>query len=501
MIVSNHKEVAMRVHAFLRSLSSYVIVTSIALVLADRLLSDGSPGWVVGVVLMMGVVMVVARHPQLLRDPRGAALLLALFPVVASCVYDQGWLAPTMGAGLLVVCAWWGRGARYCGVLRWGSAIARLPFAFMAQVTTDRRLVRTWRMLHERKVPGAGIWLWCLPLILGAGFVALFGVANPIIGQWFSEVGEWMAAWFDFGRWLPTPMRVLLWWVVGCGAWILLRLRPPRLAPLRQAIPTAEVDRTALVWRCLLVVNVVFAMQVALDLMYLVGGLHLPQDMTYASYAHRGAWPLLIAALVSAALVLAAFRPGGAAQQSTWARRLVLLWLGQNVALTIAAAWRLWLYVDTYGLSSWRLGAAMWMGLVAVGLVLIALRIACARSNRWLIDANAVSTLVTLVLCCWLDVGGTVAWHNVRHCREAGGAGVAIDLAYLDDFGVKAAPALAWLAAHSSDLSIARNAKAMADAQRDHALTLLEDWRAWTWIRKHVAELPKQISDKTVEAR
>jgi hypothetical protein len=82
-----------------------------------------------------------------------------------------------------------------------------------------------------------------------------------------------------------------------------------------------------------------------------------------------------------------------------------------------------------------------------------------------------------------------------------GGAGVAIDLAYLDDFGVKAAPALAWLAAHSSDLSIARNAKAMADAQRDHALTLLEDWRAWTWIRKHVAELPKQISDKTVEAR
>jgi hypothetical protein len=210
MIVSNHKEVAMHTHAFLRSLPSYVIVTSIALVLADRLLSGGSPGWVVSVVLMMGVVMVVARHPQLLRDPRGAALLLALLPVVASCVYDQGWLAPAMGAGLLVVCAWWGRGARYRGFLRWGSAIVRLPFAFMAQVTTDRRLVRTWRMLHERKVPGAGIWLWSLPLMLGAGFVALFGVANPIIGQWFSEVGEWMAAWFDFGRWLPTPMRVLL---------------------------------------------------------------------------------------------------------------------------------------------------------------------------------------------------------------------------------------------------------------------------------------------------
>ena len=105
------------------------------------------------------------------------------------------------------------------------------------------------------------------------------------------------------------------------------------------------------------------------------------------------------------------------------------------------------------------------------------------------------------MLCCWLDVGGTVAWHNVRHCREAAGAGVAIDLAYLDDFGVEAAPALAWLAEHSSDLSVARNAKAMVEARRDHAITLLEDWRTWTWIRRNVAELPKQISQKTAEAR
>ena len=356
-------------------------------------------------------------------------------------------------------------------------------------------------MLHHQKILDAGIWVWSLPLILGVGFVAFFGVANLIIGQWFSALSEWLATWFDLRCWLPTPTRVLLWWLAGCGAWMLLRLRPLRLAPISQAIPTAEVDGTALVWRCLVVVNVVFALQLAFDLVYLVGGLHLPSGMTYASYAHRGAWPLLIAALVSAALVSAAFRPGGAARQSTWARRLVLLWLGQNVALTIAAAWRLWLYVDTYGLSSWRLGAAIWVGLVAVGLVLIAVRIALAQSNRWLIDANTVSTLVTLVLCCWIDVGGTVAWHNVRHCREAGGAGVSIDFAYLDHFSVEAAPALAWLAEHSSDLSVARNAKAMADAQRDHAITLLEDWRAWTWIRQQAAKLPKQIAEKVGESR
>jgi len=480
----------MRAHVFLRSLPSFIIATIIAIVIADRLLAGCSPGWVMALVLLAGAALVVARHPHLLRDPRGVLLLLALLPVMAACFHDQGVLTPVLGGAVILVCAWWGRGARYHGALRWLSAIARTPLVLLAQVAADHRLVRAWRLLHGRRAPGAGLLIWVLPLVLGGGFAALFGAANPVIGQWFADLGEWLASWLDPERILPTPARMVLWWGIGCMAWILLRLHPPRLPVSRHAIPEQEVDRTGLVLRCLLVVNAVFVLQVGLDLAYLVGGLHLPEGMTYATYAHRGAWPLLIAALVSAVLVLIAFRPGGVAQRSLWARRLVLLWLGQNVALTIAAAWRLWLYVDAYGLSAWRLGAAIWMGLVAVGLVLIAVRIAVAYSNRWLIDANAVATLVTLAWCCWLDVGGTVAWHNVRHCREASGAGVAIDLQYLDGFGVEAAPALAWLSQHSTDARVARLAWSQAGQRRDATRKLLSDWRAWTWVRAQVAALP-----------
>jgi hypothetical protein len=196
----------------------------------------------------------------------------------------------------------------------------------------------------------------------------------------------------------------------------------------------------------------------------------------------------LIAALVSAALVLAAFRPGGAAQQSPWARRLVFFWLGQNVALTIAAAWRLWLYVDAYGLSAWRLSAAIWMGLVAIGLVFIAVRIAIAQSNRWLIDMNAGATIITLGFCCWLNVGDLIDWHNVRHCQEVGGAGVTIDLDYLDTFAEEVAPALLWLADHSHDPAVSKRAKHMAKLRQHQARRLLDDWRSWTYVRSAIAD-------------
>jgi hypothetical protein len=489
----------MRVHAFLRSIPAFLIATLVVVVLADRLLAGTSAGWVVGPLLLAGGALVLLRHPHLLHDPAALTGVLLLVPIAGACVYDRGVLAPLLGVLVLLMAAWWGRGARYHGAWRWLCALVQAPARLLGHLRADRRLVKAWRLLHGARIPGAGLLIWMLPLALGIGFSALFGVANPVIGQWFTGLGEWLISWFDAERLLPTPTRIVLWWGIAALAWTLLRVRPPRLLPRRSRIPTVEIDRNGLVLRSLMVVNAVFAVQVAMDVGYLAGGLRLPEGMTYATYAHRGAWPLLIAALVSAALVLVAFKPGGVAERSPWARRLVLLWLAQNVALTVAAAWRLWLYVDAYGLSEWRLAAAIWMGLVAVGLVLIAVRIVLGRNNRWLIDSNIGATLATLLLCCWLDIGGTVAWHNVRHCQEVGGDGVAIDLEYLRSLGGGTTPALTWLAEHSRDAGVARRARAIAAQQSAATAEVLADWRAWTWVRARVAESVQPVTPTQAE--
>src|SRR5262245_50194804 len=82
-------------------------------------------------------------------------------------------------------------------------------------------------------------------------------------------------------------------------------------------------------------------------------GQRLPADITYASYAHRGAYPLILTALLAAGFVLISMRPGGPAEQSKVIRPLVYLWVAQNVMMVVSSILRLDLYVQTYLLTYW----------------------------------------------------------------------------------------------------------------------------------------------------
>ena len=57
--------------------------------------------------------------------------------------------------------------------------------------------------------------------------------------------------------------------------------------------------------------------------------------INYASYAHRGAYPLIVTALLAAGFVLPAMKPGGPAEKSTVIRPLVYFWVAQNVLLCL----------------------------------------------------------------------------------------------------------------------------------------------------------------------
>ena len=142
---------------------------------------------------------------------------------------------------------------------------------------------------------------------------------------------------------------------------------------------------------------------------YLWGNATLPADISYASYAHRGAYPLIVTALLAAGFVLAAMRPGGPAEQSRVIRPLVYLWVAQNVLLVLSSILRLDLYVQIYLLTWWRVAAFIWMVLVALGLVLIVARIALNRSNDWLIRANLITLTATLYICSLVNFAAVIA--------------------------------------------------------------------------------------------
>ncbi|MDB5687473.1 MAG: hypothetical protein JWR77_2062, partial [Rhizorhabdus sp.] len=181
--------------------------------------------------------------------------------------------------------------------------------------------------------------------------------------------------------------------------------------------------------------NAVFALQNGLDIAFLWSGAPLPAGMSMTEYVHRGAYPLIFTALLAGFFVLTMLRSGTATAANPLARRLVALWVAQNIFLVASSALRTVEYIEFYMLTAWRIAALAWMALVAIGLVLICWRIWTAKSTRWLINANGLAAALVLTPCCFVDLDAIAATWNVRHAREVGGSGAPIDLCYLNERG------------------------------------------------------------------
>jgi Domain of unknown function (DUF4173) len=314
------------------------------------------------------------------------------------------------------------------------------PFRSIADVT---------RLLMQTRFT-AGVVACVVPLALGSIFVLLFASANPLIEKWLVMLNpRSVASQLD-------PARTLFWGAAFLMIWPFIQLRWRRQIAIDPATinlgavtldssqPGAGADTaprsspavlsTATILRSLILFNLLFAVQTVLDLIYLWGDGKLPSDVTYADYAHRGAYPLIVTALLAAGFVLTAMRPGGPAEASKIIRPLVYLWVAQNVMLVASSIQRVHLYVEIYQLTYWRLAALIWMLLVAIGLMLIVARIVLKRSGDWLIRMNLISLAGTLYICALINFAAVIADYNVGHSQ--------LDSAYLAGLGPQALPAL-----------------------------------------------------------
>lgn len=474
-----------------------------AIVLADVLFYRQPVGWTLGLYVALLLMAVTLRSSGYLRTWAGAVLAAAEVGLIIALVIEPTPMAVGLSMIGLVMIAATDRGGWTASVTRWFVRGVEFIVMALAGPIRDSRLAKRWARRRDtqaaaddRANPALAALLtavrWLVPVLLTLVFIGLFAAANPLIERLVRSV---RLDWLDV-----SAARIMLWLAAGAGTWSLLRTRWRREqratatpSPAPPTLATRLWDRVAgagLVVRCLILFNAVFAVQTVLDLIYLYGGAALPEGMTYAEYAHRGAYPLVVTALLAAGFVLAAFRPRGPADVSPLARRLVYLWLGQNVMLVASAAWRLGLYVDVYSLTRLRVAAAIWMLIVALGLIWIAWRILAGRDNRWLVRANVLTAAVVLYACALINFDGLIADFNVRHCREVRGEGVALDTDYLLDLGPEALPAVAWFEAHAPEASATgTNIHAVRSLLSHELAHRTRSWRGWTWRRHHLRAL------------
>ena len=457
-------------------------------------------GWQVGIslALFFGVLGVVAVAGNRARATRRLQLFMAAIFVggLLALVEDVSRLSGIVG-GLAT--------ALFVTVItaRQGSSWQRYLFeAVTVPIRGPFRLAGDlFSALHDMKIWTPG-WLgslvaWIVPLTVFAVFLALFASANPLIEHQLNGIDlRFLFNHFD-------PRRIAFWILVVCAIWSLIRRRAAQREPVRISAAAGIVERSEpgrllgvqAVSRSLMLFNALFALQTGLDLTYLWGGANLPDGMTYAEYAHRGAYPLIATALLAAGFVLVAMRPGGPAEQSRLIRPLVLVWTGQNILLVVSSIFRLDLYVAAYSLTYLRLAAFIWMGLVAVGLLLMLIQIMLAKPNSWLVTANAISLAIALYGCCFVNAPQFVASYNVAHSRENGGVGPNLDLRYLASLGPQALPSIE---AHVKNVPALWTIS--SDLRNDYQARLRPaSWRAWgfrTWrLDQYLSNNPDTMSN------
>ncbi|MEP4037977.1 DUF4173 domain-containing protein [Pseudophaeobacter sp.] len=251
---------------------------------------------------------------------------------------------------------------------------------------------------------------WSFPLGGALVLITLLLQANPLLEQSLVDILS-----FDLDL-MVLLQRVLFWGGTALMIWPFLV--PTRIQKSPQAKTTTPQNQKRLsfglnagsVLRALVMFNLILGVQSLMDLSILIGGAELPEGMTLARYAHRGAYPLLATAMLAGGFALAA-RPYLSSHASL--KPLMMLWLGQNALLGLTSVLRLDLYVASFGLTYLRLYAMIWIGLVVAGLLLTAWQILKARSNRWLLLRCTGLGLGVLYLCAFVNFASVIAAQNL----------------------------------------------------------------------------------------
>ncbi|MEM9967491.1 MAG: DUF4173 domain-containing protein [Pseudomonadota bacterium] len=370
--------------------------------------------------------------------------------------------------GMIVLVAWI---AFDKFVSAWRALLLTLQLTAISPVLLPMQILGAFARARRDQQMSTHLAAFVLPLGVGALFVMLLSAANPI----FSAVLNSLLS-INFLTFSQVE-RIAIWGVVALFLWPFLNVPAVfRRLPNPKPQPPIALERSAgviITYRSVrlsfTLFNLIFAFQTVTDLSIFFGGVSLPDGMTYAEYAHRGAYPLVATALLAGVFAVATQHQAVA---HPWLRILMFLWLGQTLFLVLTAGLRLSSYVDVYNLTYLRIVAAIWMGLVFFGLCLTAIQIGQRRSIKWLLRSNSISLAVTLFMCCFVNFAHLIASYNLREDADP----FRIDQAYICLLGEAALPAI-----HAYQARTGIDICAPYPFQPEYAK--IEHWQEWGFRR------------------
>lgn len=298
-----------------------------------------------------------------------------------------------------------------------------------------------------------------LLLVFGALFASADAAFAALVGRVVPEMD---------GSGSARTLYVFATVTLGLLGAAYLLAAPPRLTGLERP---ARTRLRRLEWTLpLIALNAMFLAFVAVQLTVLFGGSeHVLRTagLTYAEYARRGFWQLLVVTALTLGVLALAAR--WAPRDTPRDRLLIRVLLGTLAALCLvivaSALFRMHTYEEAYGFTRLRVlvsACELWLGSVLVMVLAAGVRM---RAN-WLPQAAIGAGVASLIGLALLDPDHFIADRNVTRYYDTG----RIDVAYLSGLSADAVPALDRLPEPLRSCALSDVAY---DLAADHG------WRAW----------------------
>lgn len=232
----------------------------------------------------------------------------------------------------------------------------------------------------------------------------------------------------------------------------------------------------------LVMIGIVYVAYLVSQLAYFSGGFAgiLPEGYTTAEYARRGFFEMAWLCAINLSIMALGVGLMAKEKAAPLFTRLLCLFLGVvTLFLVASASAKMFLYIDSYGLTRLRLLTQVIIFFLGITTVVVSVWLFVPKLAY--MRVILIAALVMGAAVAWADVDTVVARHNVTGYLE--GRYESIDVYYLDSLGNGAVPYIARLT-EDTDPIVSEKAK---NALPNPAQANWDDFRDWNYVN-YIAE-------------
>lgn len=133
-------------------------------------------------------------------------------------------------------------------------------------------------------------------------------------------------------------------------------------------------------------------------------------------FVHQGTWILVFSVIISALIALYFFHGNlNFYSKNRPLKILTLIWIAQNLMMTISVIIRNYWYINYFGLAYKRIAVFFFLALVIFGLISIIIKIVKVKNFYFLLRVNGLSLLAVLVISTLFNWGVVIGKYNFTH--------------------------------------------------------------------------------------